>query len=342
MGALPMSAATPATSPSYRPGLHAYAALVVLVAAGVIYIGGYVTSIQAGLAVPDWPLSFGTVNPTGWWHNLPVRAEHGHRLAGATLGLLALGLWAWVWRVDEILTLGLRTWVRRTDERPRWLVTILVAALLVQGFLGGLRVVEKSIPFAIVHGCLAQAIFVLVVGLCWTLSRGWLATGRPTAGRADRAVALALVGAVYVQVIVAALMRQQRAGLAIETFPLVNGQLWPDVWTLKVTLHYLHRVVALLIAGLALVVFLRSLAERVGRRARLAAWLCFAGVLAQILLGAVVIFTRLAVVPTTAHVLLGASILAASASHLLWVWHGEEPLPVAAAPASSPAVRSPA
>jgi cytochrome c oxidase assembly protein subunit 15 len=64
---------------------------------GLIFVGGLVTSWQAGMAVPDWPLSFGSLNPDGWWANFPVRLEHGHRLLAAFVGLFVGVLCAAVW-----------------------------------------------------------------------------------------------------------------------------------------------------------------------------------------------------------------------------------------------------
>ena len=87
-----------ATTTTFNPALALYAKGVVAATFVLIFIGGLVTSHNAGMAVPDWPLSFGSLNPEGWWGDLPVRLEHGHRLFGAGLGLLTTILCAWVWR----------------------------------------------------------------------------------------------------------------------------------------------------------------------------------------------------------------------------------------------------
>jgi cytochrome c oxidase assembly protein subunit 15 len=58
----------------------------------LIAVGSLVTSFNAGMAVPDWPLSFGSVNPPGWWYNFGVRLEHGHRLLAGCVGILVTGL----------------------------------------------------------------------------------------------------------------------------------------------------------------------------------------------------------------------------------------------------------
>lgn len=86
------------TANAHDPALALFAKCVVAATFALIFIGGLVTSYNAGMAVPDWPLSFGTLNPEGWWGDLPVRLEHGHRLFAAGLGLLVTILCAWVWR----------------------------------------------------------------------------------------------------------------------------------------------------------------------------------------------------------------------------------------------------
>jgi cytochrome c oxidase assembly protein subunit 15 len=86
--------------------LARYAKGVVLCTCILIFLGGLVTSHQAGMAVPDWPLSFGTLDPTGWWANLPVRLEHGHRQAAAFVGLLTTFLSAMIWRSSKPLRLA--------------------------------------------------------------------------------------------------------------------------------------------------------------------------------------------------------------------------------------------
>lgn len=83
---------------TFNPALALYAKGVVAATFALIFIGGLVTSHQAGMAVPDWPLSFGSLNPDGWWGDLPVRLEHGHRLFASAVGLCVTILCAWVWR----------------------------------------------------------------------------------------------------------------------------------------------------------------------------------------------------------------------------------------------------
>ena len=83
---------------SARPGLALYAKFVVLAVFILIFAGGLVTSWGAGMAAPDWPVTFGSLNPAGWWDNFPLRLEHGHRLIATYIGFLTAFLAAAVWR----------------------------------------------------------------------------------------------------------------------------------------------------------------------------------------------------------------------------------------------------
>jgi cytochrome c oxidase assembly protein subunit 15 len=59
------------------------------------------------MAFPDWPLSHGSLNPDGWWENLMMRLEHGHRLTAALVGILVGVLCAWIWRSPGSVPLSL-------------------------------------------------------------------------------------------------------------------------------------------------------------------------------------------------------------------------------------------
>lgn len=177
--------------------------------------GSFVTSIEAGMAVPDWPHSFGTMNQlktgynaatgdTGaWWQNTGVLAEHGHRLWGMVVGLLTLGAGLWAQR-DE----------RRAMRRLGVAAVILVG---VQGVLGGVRVTENSVLLALVHACTAQVFFSLLVGMTLASSGVWRrAEGVPEASPAldrVRRVALALAAMTYVQIVFGAVLRHLGQGI---------------------------------------------------------------------------------------------------------------------------------
>jgi cytochrome c oxidase assembly protein subunit 15 len=170
-----------------------------------------VTSINAGLAVPDWPTSFDSYDPFNpwpeWWKLTPVLAEHGHRLLGALTGLFTLILAVWTWVYDA------RRWMRVLASGALVLVTF-------QGVLGGLRVVLISLDLAVVHACVAQVFFALIVGMVLFTSRTWLTTdpGSYDSQRVTRLRAASLVTAavLYIQIILGALLRHP--GIGIDPF----------------------------------------------------------------------------------------------------------------------------
>src|SRR5262245_29299587 len=123
----------------------------------LILAGGLVTNMGAGLAVPDWPTTFGRNMFLFPWAGMigGIFFEHSHRLIGALVGVLTLGLAAALWPLGG---------------RLRALGLLAVLAVIAQGVLGGLRVVWLADTLAIVHGCLAQAFFALIVAIATMLA----------------------------------------------------------------------------------------------------------------------------------------------------------------------------
>ncbi len=128
----------------------------------LIFVGGLVTNTGSALAVPDWPTTFGYNMFLYPWSQMVggIFYEHSHRLIGSTVGLLTVALAVSLWLIDA----------RRS---VRVLALVAVVAVLTQGVLGGLRVVLLQQPLAIVHGCLAQAFFALLVSLAVMTSPFW-------------------------------------------------------------------------------------------------------------------------------------------------------------------------
>jgi len=188
-------------------------ALVTLAATFVlILLGGLVTNTGAALAVPDWPSSFGYNMFLLPWARMVggVFYEHSHRLAGAAVGLLTLGLAAALWRAGG---------------RLRWLGAAAVLAVVAQGVLGGLRVVLEADTLAIVHGSLAQAFFALLAAIALLTSRAAAAPAR-AADPGARRLALAAVAVVYAQIVAGALLTHAgrlwlHLGGAVAVFALV-------------------------------------------------------------------------------------------------------------------------
>lgn len=154
----------------YSPRRYRFSLLTAVATFILIIAGGLVTSQQAGDSVPDWPLNFGRIVP---WEQLVgnVRFEYGHRVIATTVGLLTILLNIVLWR----------------DERRRWvrqLGLVALAAVVLQGLLGGVRVLllEYRVPVAIIHACLAQTFFSLIVGLTVFTSRAWFDMSKPESG----------------------------------------------------------------------------------------------------------------------------------------------------------------
>jgi heme a synthase len=284
----------PSTPPPYDPWRHRFAAVLVSATLALIFIGGLVTSTGSGLAVPDWPLSYGMLMPPMVGG---VFYEHGHRMAASAVGFLTLVLALWTARREE----------REGVRRLAWAA---LAAVIVQGLLGGLTVIFL-LPTAIsvTHACLAQVFFCLTISLAYGTSREWLSAPAAAADDAGLRQATALAtGLVFLQLFLGALMRHLGAGLAIPDFPLAFGGLIPPTFDLPVAVHFAHRVGALAALAGVLRLFLacqRSFEPGFTR----AGWLILGLVLAQVALGAATVLTGRAVTPTTTHVATGAALL---------------------------------
>jgi cytochrome c oxidase assembly protein subunit 15 len=273
----------------HRVGVATAAATLVL-----IFVGGLVTSTGSGLSVPDWPLSYGMLMPPMVGG---VFYEHSHRMVASLVGFL---------------TLVVAVWTARSESRPgvRRLAWAALAAVVAQGVLGGLTVIYLlPTPISVVHACLAQTFFCIVIALAYSTSREWLAGPRETMDVAGvRGPALAAAVIVYLQLLVGAVMRHTGAGLAIPDFPLAFGRLVPPVASVPVLVHFAHRVGALVVLVAVVRLLLRARGAGEPRFIRLACAL-LGLVLFQIALGATTVLTTKAVTPTTLHVATGAAIL---------------------------------
>jgi cytochrome c oxidase assembly protein subunit 15 len=284
--------------------LHLYAKFVSAATVLLIVAGGLVTSTGSGLAVPDWPTSYG-------WNmfTFPMKHmvggifyEHGHRLIASGVGFLTIILALWIWKTEE------RRWMRVLGFTA-------LGAVCLQGLLGGITVLYfLPTPVSTAHAGLAQIFFCLTIAIALFTSRGWTMPGyEPVDDRALRLVATATTAFIYLQIILGATMRHSDAGLAIPDFPLAFGGIVPPEWTPQIAIHFAHRagalIVTLFIAATAgHVWFHHSRRSELGRPA--AALACL--VLAQVTLGAFVIWSQKNVAINTAHVVVGALTLASS------------------------------
>lgn len=283
-----------------RPALRVYTKLVAACTFLLLLAGGMVTSTGSGLAVPDWPLSFGQVMPA---MQGGVLYEHGHRMVATFVGVLIVVEAVWLWRAEP------RRWVRMLG----WLG---LGGVIVQGLLGGLTVLLRlPDPVSISHAVLGQLVFGVTVAIAVARSRGWVEGGPVEAldSSAPSLYSLAVVAtaSIWLQILLGAVVRHSGAGLAIPTFPLAYGRIVPPLESFPVAIHFAHRTGAVVVALVSFWV-----AFRVARRHRdVPRLLRPAGLLAllvvvQIALGGWVILSYKAAWVTTAHLGVGALLFA--------------------------------
>jgi cytochrome c oxidase assembly protein subunit 15 len=309
------------SSSSDHRWLHRFAVLTAVATFCLIWVGGLVTSHGAGMAVPDWPTTYGYnmfFFPFSKWVG-GIFYEHSHRLVASGVGLMTVVLASWLWLKET------RRWLR-------WLGLLALAAVILQGVLGGLRVTQMKDVLGVFHATLAQLFFGLVSAIALFTSRWWRQAEQARlsvyAPGGLRYAFAAVTGLILLQLILGAAMRHQHAGLAIPDFPLAYGKVWPamdavsvagynqargevtatnPITSFQIGLQMTHRILALLIllsvAGMA-----GAARRRAGGQSILAklsmVWLAL--ILIQAALGAVTIWTNKAADMATAHVAGGA------------------------------------
>ncbi len=288
------------TPPRPGSGLHRFACLVAAATFCLLIAGGLVTSTGSGLAVPDWPLSYGTFFPEMVGG---VFYEHGHRMIAGTVALLTLALAvALQWREP-----------RRGVRILGW---VAVGAVLLQAILGGITVLWLlPTPVSVAHACLGQIFFCLIATIALVTSPSWRegVSAADAPPPASRAVFLATAGALFVQLVLGAWMRHDGAGLAIPTFPLAFGRLIPPFDNPGVAIHFAHRVWALVVTACVLASAFRVVRHHRGDRPLAAPGLRMTLLLpVQITLGAYTVLTAKGVAVATTHLAFGALLLAAS------------------------------
>lgn len=304
-----------------------YSVAVVAVTAVLIWWGAAVTTENVGLAVPDWPLSFGSVNPPNWWLVPGVRLEHGHRLLAALVGLLTLGLCAGAWMAGR-------------DRALRIATGAAVILVILQGVLGGLRVLHVSDKFGIIHGCLGQTFFCLLLAIL-LMAHQW-AGPRPVLAQEGRErlrlAATVLFAAVFIQLVLGATLRHtQRFYLADDGLLLTGDSWFPGFGQTDLLILFLHKWWAMVVAGLAAWGVLGPFRQAGRHRFLGMACRTFAAAVAvQVALGIGVILTGKSFWITNFHVVNGLLLLAASFLIMLFAWRsvagskpaGQDALPV--------------
>jgi cytochrome c oxidase assembly protein subunit 15 len=286
----------------FDPWRYRFACLTAASTVALIFAGGLVTSTGSGLSVPDWPLSYGMLMPPMVGG---VRFEHGHRMVAGFVGLL---------------TLAQAVWTSRAEPRPgvRCLAWAALLAVAAQAVLGGLTVLYLlPTPISIAHACLAQTFLCLAVAIAYATSREWLSANDPALDEHGlRRLAGVTALAVYAQLVLGAVLRHIDAGLGVPDLSLGFSGAAPPHASLLVRLHLAHRLAGIAVLGLA--AWLLAIARRGGdRRLRRHAAALLAVAIAQALLGVATVLSGKAVLPSTAHVAGGATLLAGSVLLLL-------------------------
>jgi len=298
----------------------------------LIFMGALVKSHEAGLSVPDWPTTYGQnmflFPPSEWRAN--VFYEHTHRLVASLVGFLTLALCGWTMLRDG------RAWVWGCAE-------LAVVLVLLQGALGGLTVIFLlPASLSVAHGVLAQTFLLVTIFLAYVFSAE---RGRRSDAAADghaSAVArwaILLTGAVWVQLVLGAVMRHTESGLAIPDFPTMGGRwiptfdatmlAWindwrltrtfetginlPDVTVGQVLIHAAHRCFALAVLGVGIGLAHSAWRGRTSNSSTVRT--AFGALLLlsiQIALGAATVLSAKQPLVTSLHVVVGAALLGLS------------------------------
>jgi protoheme IX farnesyltransferase len=278
----------------YNPTRHRLALALVGSTLALIFIGGLVTSTHSGLSVPDWPLSYGRLMPPMVGG---ILFEHGHRMVATFVGLLTI-VTAVFFRRDP------RVWVRRAG----WSALGLVIS---QGVLGGLTVLFKlPKPISIAHGTLAQTFFCLTVALAVWTSPSWQKPPTATPPTADVPlphIALLLFLSMYVQLVLGAVVRHSGHGIGVHVgnaglLLFWIGWIFHRLTGAHAEDHTLWRVAL----GIGAMYFLQASLGLV--------------TLLSLTVSEWQLRPAVAVLWTTAHVMVGAALLGLSVTLLLLAW----------------------
>ena len=300
-----------------RPGLRWFSKLTCFSTLILIFAGSLVTSTGSGLAVPDWPLSYGT-----WFPPMVggIFYEHGHRMIASLVGFFMLVLTVWLGFKEK------RKWVRRLGIAG-------FGAVVLQGILGGMTVLFLlPTPISVAHGILAQTFFIITIIIAYSESSERKSREREVLLYSVSVIRWGFVftASVYLQLILGALMRHTGSGLAIPDFPRMGGYFFPtfDAQMLKninewrffanldavsmpqVVIHFLHRIWAIVVLVLLCILnwkVFRSPETRTPSKYTIL--LIDALFWVQILLGIMTVLSQKQPFITSFHVVNGAAIL---------------------------------
>ena len=298
----------------------------------LIIAGGLVTSTQSGLSVPDWPTTYGHFMFAFPMDQMVggIFYEHSHRMIASVVGFLTVIAAFWLWKREE------RKWVRLLGLAA-------LGAVIAQGVLGGLTVLFL-LPTAISvsHATLAQSFFCIMAVLALVTSRWWRNPSpkleEPAHGISLVRLSIITTAAIFIQLILGALMRHTNSGLAVPDFPLAYGQIIPSlspaalaqyndvliqsgirifadgpVTAAQVLIHMVHRSGAVLVSGFVIWTSVRLFKlSAVSKRVSRFGFVFLGLLLVQVSLGGLTVLSQKAVDVTTAHVATGALLLVTS------------------------------
>lgn len=212
----------------------------------LMVMGNVVTTTGSGLACPDWPLCYGTVIPP---RQLNIWLEWSHRLLGGTTGFLILA---------SVVTV----FFKKAPRAPK-LLTITALGLLGVGVVfGGIIVlIEAPLLQGPLH-LLVISFHIMLSTVIFTLMILAFKSTSSAPAKQEESFYPALLAIVFIQVFIGIFVRYGKASLACPDFPLCRGSLFPDLVDFKVTIHFLHRLVATLIFLLTTGYFVKALTAK--------------------------------------------------------------------------------
>lgn len=263
--------------------------------------------------------------------------EHSHRMIASFVGFLTVILALWIWKKDD------RRWMKVLGFTA-------LGAVIVQGVLGGLTVLFLlPMPISVSHATLAQTFFLIVVAIALFTSQWWR-TEHPQCLEPSKKISvhhltLFATVAVFIQLILGALMRHTQSGLAVPDFPLAYEQLFPllspenlqkyndqliamnirvaadgPITSSQIVIHMLHRFWAVVVTVLVCWSSFRLIKlSHLSLRLKRFGLFLFGLILLQVTLGAITVLSQKAVDITTAHVAAGALLLAINVLSVLHV-----------------------
>lgn len=304
---------------TYSPRLALFTKLHLITIFFLILMGALVKSHDAGLAVPDWPTTFGQnmfLYPPSEWVG-GIFYEHFHRLVASFVGLLTVIVTFWLFKVES------RAWVR-------YLGYLSLLAVVLQGLLGGLTVLWNLPPLvSIAHGVLAQTYLIICLIITYSQTRECIegSSDKPTPPIFwTSIIAIAII---MLQLILGAIVRHTGSGLAIPDFPTMGGRAFPlftaatmdyindlrfqlglrPATTTQAIIHLLHRLGAILVTVILVMLYLKSRINGIHPAIKTVARRNLVLLLLQWTLGMYTIWSVKEPYITSMHVLVGALLL---------------------------------